>query len=171
MNSANKNDRLVAEYLERLTRARQDLPCDRRDSIIEDIREHIRTARAGMASEDEAQIRQLLEDLGSPQAIRAEAGLPPHSRAGRGDILAPWLLLLGGFVFVVGWLVGVVLLWNSSIWSTRDKLLATVIWPGGLAGVLYGLSWRSRVPRHHRASVAQGSPPTVHLRPVRALSM
>jgi hypothetical protein len=53
--------------------------------------------------------------------------------------LAPWFLLLGGFVLFAGWLVGVVLLWNSSVWTTRDKILATLIWPGGLAATfLFG---------------------------------
>ncbi|MDA8205608.1 MAG: hypothetical protein M0Z36_06015, partial [Thermaerobacter sp.] len=74
--SENQHDRLVDEYIARIHQALRDLPLERREPIIEDIREHIRTARAAMAPEDEAQIRQLLDDLGDPAAIRAEAGLP-----------------------------------------------------------------------------------------------
>ncbi|MHB1783359.1 MAG: hypothetical protein ACYCTE_11865 [Acidimicrobiales bacterium] len=44
----------------------------------------------------------------------------------------PWLVLLGGFAFGVGWLVGIVLLWSSDTWRRRDKLLATLVVPGGL---------------------------------------
>jgi hypothetical protein len=41
-----------------------------------------------------------------------------------------------------GWVVGVVLVWISPRWRTRDKLLATLVWPGGLlapALVLFGV--------------------------------
>jgi hypothetical protein len=42
-------------------------------------------------------------------------------------------LLLGGIVIpFLGWAVGVVLLWLSPRWTTRDKLLGTLVWPGGL---------------------------------------
>ena len=34
---------------------------------------------------------------------------------------------------MIGWLVGVVLLWISSAWTTRQKLLGTLVVPGGLA--------------------------------------
>jgi hypothetical protein len=47
------------------------------------------------------------------------------------------LLLLGGFVFGVGWIVGLVLLWSSSVWTWWEKLLGTLIVPGGLALPLY----------------------------------
>jgi hypothetical protein len=34
---------------------------------------------------------------------------------------------------VIGWLVGVALLWISSAWTARQKLLGTLVVPGGLA--------------------------------------
>ena len=42
------------------------------------------------------------------------------------------LLLAGALVFGVGWFVGLALLWTSPTWCTRDKVLATVLVPGGL---------------------------------------
>ncbi len=33
---------------------------------------------------------------------------------------------------LLGWLVGVILLWISPRWTSKDKLLGTLIWPGGL---------------------------------------
>jgi hypothetical protein len=39
-------------------------------------------------------------------------------------------------VFLVGWLVGVVLLWSSTVWTLRDKLIGTLVIPGGLATAL-----------------------------------
>jgi hypothetical protein len=38
------------------------------------------------------------------------------------------------------WPVGVILLWTSPAWSTRDKLIATLVPPGGYLGLLVGLS-------------------------------
>jgi hypothetical protein len=37
---------------------------------------------------------------------------------------------------VVGWLVGIVVAWRSTIWSTRDKVVATVLGPGGVPSLL-----------------------------------
>jgi len=33
---------------------------------------------------------------------------------------------------VIGWIVGVVLLWASNAWTVRDKLIGTLVLPGGL---------------------------------------
>jgi len=46
------------------------------------------------------------------------------------------LLLVGIMAGGVGWFVGVVMLWSSPIWRTRDKVLGTLLIPGGLP---YGL--------------------------------
>jgi hypothetical protein len=73
---------------------------------------------------------------GYPAAVGAPAALPPQTGRGAGahEIIAVILLLVGGIVVpVIGWVVGVVLLWSSSRWQTRDKLLGTLVWPGGLA--------------------------------------
>ncbi len=137
MTSLSRSDMLVEAYLARVRYALRDLPRAQSDSMVEDLRAHILTARAGQGAEGEAAVRQLLDDMGDPAAIRAAAGLPPISRAHWGDPWAPWLLLFGGFVFLVGWLAGAVLLWNSTVWTTREKILATLIWPGGLAAVVY----------------------------------
>jgi hypothetical protein len=46
------------------------------------------------------------------------------------------LLPLGGFAFGVGWLVGLVLWWSSRLWTTREKLIGTLIVTGGIATAL-----------------------------------
>ena len=35
------------------------------------------------------------------------------------------------------WVIGVVLLWRSRAWTLRDKLIGTLVVPGGLAFVMY----------------------------------
>ncbi|HEY2642003.1 MAG TPA: hypothetical protein VGI66_19195 [Streptosporangiaceae bacterium] len=62
-------------------------------------------------------------------------GRPP-SGMGALEISAVTLLLAGGFLAGVGWFVGVILLWLSPRWRLSDKLLGTLIWPGGLVGAL-----------------------------------
>jgi hypothetical protein len=53
---------------------------------------------------------------------------------GRGAV-SRWalvLLTLGSLVSWVGWVGGVLLLWASDRWTRRDKLLGTLVLPGGL---------------------------------------
>ena len=64
----------------------------------------------------------------------------PPTGVHRKDALVSWLLLFGGFVFVIGWFVGLAMLWRSDTWGRRDKLLGTFVLPGGLLGVVILLS-------------------------------
>jgi hypothetical protein len=50
------------------------------------------------------------------------------------------LLFAGGLIprlGLVGWLVGAVLLWLSTRWTVPEKLVATIIWPGGIGGLIW----------------------------------
>ncbi len=122
----------VAEYLARLDEAAGVLPAAQRRELRAELQEHLREA----AAEDE--LRDALERLGDPAEIVAEQlrGVPapgPPS-VGRQQWGAIVLLLAGGFLAGVGWIVGVALLWSSRAWSVREKLVGTLIVPGGLAG-------------------------------------
>jgi len=129
-------DRLVEQYLERLDRELLQLPRARRAEIADEIAAHIAQARAELPSQDEAAIRNLLDQLGDPAEIAADAGervAAPRRQGGVLEVAALILLLIGGLVVpVVGWLAGVVLLWISDVWTTRDKLIGTLVVPGGL---------------------------------------
>jgi hypothetical protein len=68
----------------------------------------------------------------APEEI-AQAEPPRRAVAGDGtEWSAIVLLLIGGFFAGIGWIVGVVLLWRSRVWTLRDKLIGTLLWPGGL---------------------------------------
>lgn len=137
-----ETDRLVSEYLVRLDVALSGLPPDRRSQLLTEIADHISTARDSLVNPTETDILNLLERLGSPDAIAAEAGddqMPQAFQPPRGGIhewLAIALLLFGGFILGVGWFVGIILLWTSRVWRLRDKILGTLVFPGGLAAVL-----------------------------------
>lgn len=128
-------DRLVARYLAELDQAVATLPRERRRQIVDEIAGHIADGRAGLDHEGPMAIEALLARVGDPRAIAAEAGAHDVASrpAARGDGLVPWLLLFGAFVFAVGWFVGVGLLWTSPTWRRVDKLLGTLVLPGGLA--------------------------------------
>jgi hypothetical protein len=123
---------LARDYLKRLKKAAAILPRGRRNELIGEVESHLTEALPAGASEAEA--LNVLERLGEPAEIVAEAGAgQPSAQAGLNEWLAISLLLAGGFLFVVGWFVGVVLLWSSRIWTLRDKLIGTLVLPGGLA--------------------------------------
>ncbi len=66
----------------------------------------------------------------SPQ----QSAAPPAAAAAQGtgvELAAVLLMTVGSFVPLVGWLVGVALLWSSRLWRTGEKLLGTFVIPGG----------------------------------------
>jgi HAAS domain-containing protein len=129
-------DKLVEDYLKRLNGELRGLPRGRRGELVDEISEHIAEARADLESESEAAIRTLLDRLGDPEEIAAEArerfGVATK-KAGWKEVGALIMLPIGGVILpVLGWFIGIVLLWISDAWSTRDKLVGTLLFPGGL---------------------------------------
>ena len=128
---------LAQDYLRRLRRAGRRLPPERLSELSVEIEAYLSEAIASDASDHDA--LGALERLGSPgEIVEAE---DPSSAAGAGRRgwrawAAVILLPVGGFVFGVGWLVGLVLLWSSRLWTTREKLIGTLIVPGGIASTL-----------------------------------
>lgn len=126
-------------YLKELDRALSGLPRPRRMEIVDSIRDHIEEALPPDAGE--AQVRTVLEDLGDPEMIAADArerfGVrEPQAGALEGFAIA--LLLVGGVIVpALGWIIGAVLLWVSRAWTLRDKLIGTLLVPGGLALAVY----------------------------------
>ena len=132
---------LAAEYLTRLRRAGRGLPPGRRRELLAEIEAHLSEAIDPRASD--AQALTVLDRLGDPEAIIA-AETPQSDqlpeRRGRKEWVAIGLLLFGGFIFVLGWFGGLILLWSSRAWTTRDKWIGTLVIPGGLAtSVVIGL--------------------------------
>ena len=142
------DDELVAAYLRRLRRAARVLPRARRQELVDEIAEHIAQARASAATSGEGgseALRNALERLGEPRDIVAAAGGGVRTARPAGlEVAAVALLLIGGIVgliigipgVIAGWGAGVLLLWVSPRWRWPDKLLGTLVWPGGFAAVL-----------------------------------
>jgi hypothetical protein len=128
-----RDDQLVADYLKRLRRAARTMPRARRRELLDEITAHIAEARAT----GEVPLQRVLDDLGDPKDIAATGSA--RKPLGVREIAAVVLLLIGGFIFLAGWVVGLVLLWASPRWRWPDKLLGTLVWPFGYLGALYGL--------------------------------
>lgn len=132
-------DPLVETYIKRLRAESRTLPRAERDELLEQIQEHLREALSPGSSE--ADVRNALEHLGEPEAIVADEfdrlGFKPAT-AGKLEWAVIFLLPFGALVVpVLGWLLGIMLLWTSRVWRTREKLIGTLLVPGGLSAVLY----------------------------------
>jgi hypothetical protein len=97
---------------------------------------------------DVTALRRVLDRLGDPEDIVAAARSEDPSlasdvpaigyrRPGIGrEIAAVMLLTVGSVIPLIGWLAGVILLWSSSTWKVGEKVLATLVVPGGPFGLL-----------------------------------
>jgi uncharacterized membrane protein len=125
-------------YIKHLRQAARSLPRDTRQELLSDIEAHLQEAIDVDMSE--AEVLSTLDRLGSPEEIvAAQLGGAVDSAAnakGLHEWAAIILLLLGGFAFGIGWLIGLILLWGSHAWTTVDKVIGTLVVPGGLAGTL-----------------------------------
>lgn len=62
-------DVLVEEYLDQVRRAAAGIAAHRRSELIENIEEHIRSARSELDAENLESVREILERLGDPRDI------------------------------------------------------------------------------------------------------
>jgi hypothetical protein len=151
------DDALIGDYMTRVRRAAWYLPRQRRELVIARIGFLIADeldaqdvgsqdpGTAGIAgAQAAADTAAVLAGLGDArELVRAVDGHLPGAEARCMEFSAVALLLIGALLWGVGWLVGVALLWASPRWRWQDKLLATLVWPGGLLVtrllmVLYG---------------------------------
>jgi len=91
-------DGIVEEYLRHLNDALGELPDVRRRQLVDQITEHIQVARSQLPEQSEAALRNLLDRLGPPEDIAAEAltdGPPAGGwRPGRNRIAAFFALVV-----------------------------------------------------------------------------
>jgi hypothetical protein len=139
-------DTLISDYLGRLRAASWPLAPGRREELQGEVAEHIDAALGDAGVRDEATVRNVLERLGPPESIAAaEAGGHAETVEGRAGAVLPgspavgsrWgaveilaiLFLTAGAVLLpfVGPLVGLVFAWGSSRWTTRQKVIASVM--------------------------------------------
>ena len=84
-------DALIIRYLQDLESQLGDLPAGRRQELLDEVGEHIAAARAALDAETEAAIRTVLERLGDPADIAAEARERFGMSAEPAKPATPWL--------------------------------------------------------------------------------
>jgi hypothetical protein len=130
---------LVDDYVRSLETAARTLPRREREELVAEIRDHLDEALP--LEPTEADVRNVLDQLGSPEDIvaaarpDAPAAARPVRRGAREAFAV--VLLVTGMPPIVGWLVGAGLLLWSPLWSGRQKLLGVLVWPGGLTSLLF----------------------------------
>lgn len=136
------NQELIDDYLTAVRDATRSLPTGKRESIVGDLESHIEQALPADAGE--AEVRTVLDRLGSPESIAAEAGaVDAPILAEKGPSRVKEIIGLIGisvgslFIPLIGWVVGMVLVWMSPVWSKLQKITATLVWPGGWFAMLY----------------------------------
>jgi hypothetical protein len=125
---------IINGYLARLQAETADIPATERRELLDSVQEHITEARAELGEETDADLLNMLDRLGHPAELaaaereRLDITPPAASRPG-------WLELGALILTPLFWPVGVILLWTSNAWNTRDKLIGTLVPPGGFMGV------------------------------------
>jgi hypothetical protein len=124
---------LIREYLDRVEGATADMPWAERRELLESVEAHL-ARRLGVAP-TEYEVRDALALLGPAERLRDGRREPPAPPQALGTLewVAVALLLLGGFLGGVAWLVGVFCLWFSNAWKWYDKVVGMLFWPFGLA--------------------------------------
>jgi len=142
--------RVVRDYLAELDRELAGVPDEVREGIVTGIAEELEGLDAAAATSR-------ITTLGGPAFIAAEAraGAEPRSAGSRSTAvaLAPprasaqrWyvvvtaaLLYFGGLVVpLAGWVVGIMMLWASPLWTRNEKLIATIV-PPAVGVLLFGI--------------------------------
>ena len=127
------DDVVIANYLIRVRKAARSLPRGRRDWVIKQIGDRLadvlETGDGGTRD-----VSAVLRQFGEPKdVVLAVDGHVPGTEARWMEYVALLLVLVGGVLWRPAWLAGVTLLWVSPRWRWPDKLLATLVWPGGLS--------------------------------------
>jgi len=146
---------LAQGYVSRLADAARVLDPVQAAELVTDISDHLHEALLPGASE--AEVRTVLDRLGTPQELVVAAGGPEATAtpATKGGLGAVEILALVGFVAaelvcfifplaVLLWIAAIALLAVSRVWSGREKALGAVALATGLpvffAGVFMTLS-------------------------------
>ena len=105
-------DQLIEGYLARLSAAAGDLPKNARQELIDDMRSPIAEARAREPEETDAAVMNILDRLGEPAIVVADArerlGMRPSQPYRPGFLEIAAVILVPFF-----WPIGVILLWIS----------------------------------------------------------
>jgi hypothetical protein len=126
-------DGLVADYLRRLQAALGRLPAGRRRQLVAEIAEHLGEARAGLDASDEIALREVLDRLGRPEDIAAEAVSGLVERPGRRR--GPIVVVGAAMIVLVACLIAALLIGRpagSASASAKKPVVASLTLPNAV---------------------------------------
>lgn len=144
----------VRSYLAALEERLTQLPDEQSEEILFGVREHISDAM----SRGDRSVPEILAALGTPDDVAsglAETASPlsptsymqagpstPQRQSSNLWVVATAILLpFGIFLAGIGWLFGVAGLWMGTRWKTWEKVVGTVLLPGGVLGAQVLAFW------------------------------
>jgi uncharacterized membrane protein len=137
---------LVEDYLARLRAEAARLPADQSRELVSDIDEHLDAALTQDSSE--AEVRNVLDRLGTPHELVIEAGGSPVLPATTGTkwlsspagaiicLLSAEVLSLLLPITVPLWILGLVMMARAPVWSEREKWLGFLALGSGLPAAI-----------------------------------
>lgn len=159
MNMADLNsDPRIVSYLTALRQALDRTAPNQTEGVLAEINEHIvETVRDGQTGGHEVDIESIIRSLGPVESIANAAGSAPYHSpeptprprflgTRLGAIVTVLALTFGGLILpVLGWIVGLVMLWSSPGWRRRDKLIGTIVSPSvWMVTIIFGfMLWSS----------------------------
>jgi hypothetical protein len=145
------DDASIASYLGRVRKAARHVPRGRREWVMAQVGDRLAEALEGTEAGSRP-MSAVLASFGQPRdVVLAIDGHVPGTEARWMEFAAVLLVLVGAVLWRPAWLIGVVFLWASPRWRWPDKLIATVVWPGGLL-VASLLMTRYTIPRFFASS-------------------
>jgi hypothetical protein len=72
------------------------------------------------------------------------------------ELIAVGLLTVGSALFWPLWLLAMVVVWGATGWARRERLVATLVFPGGTAGALVFTYWMCRLTAFSCSSGSSG---------------
>lgn len=122
---------LVADYLRQFDVAARTMAPGPRDRAVRRVRRLLRDDLLRTEA-SAAEVRRYLQDLGTPPELREKAEAA-QTRRGSSAVLA----VVAVVFTTLCWPLGVPLLWYSRYWTRTEKLVATLLVPGGVPAAFY----------------------------------
>lgn len=122
---------LVADYLRGFETAARTMAPGPRDRAVRRVRRLLRDDLLRTEA-SVAEVRRYLQDLGTPAELRTMADAT-QGRRGSSAMLA----IVAVVFTTLCWPLGVPLLWYSRYWTRTEKLVGTLLVPGGVPAAFY----------------------------------
>jgi len=144
--SAPHAEQIISGYFARLEVAMTSAAPSVRADVLNELRSHVSDARSEMRAETDADILNLLDRIGDPVTIAAEASDRPGSEQGSSEqqaaglpglaiaallallvgplVTAPFMGVLGGLICLIA---GMILARSSRVWSDQDVNVAGLL--------------------------------------------